>query len=209
MQEVNDGSLAGMLTTAAKLEPEPDQCYSFTNRLNYLIVLLSSTASDGKNTATIAGKVVSRGHVGVVIGREGKPVGTFPIERVSETEPSWPGERYQDAGESEDGSLLLLYAGPTLQSGRGRITLRNMEMKEQAFIDVDEFSGATYSSSWDPATNRILFYRSRMKTPRSESKAGETECIVWNYKNSTVLRFQAGAFQGFQLSGPTFKPRRE
>jgi hypothetical protein len=207
MQELDDPALPRMLSTAKTLGPLAQQHYSLTNNRNYLTVRLDSTDGSGNTTATIAGKTVDRGRVGVIINRGGNAVASFPIYRIAEDLPGSPEESYQDAGESDDGTLLLLYSAPAGPSDERRVTLRDKDLKQRFSFTVNPLNGKYSMCSWDPGMNRILFYATRPVFNNSVSEVAPSECLVWDYKHDTVFRFQADVFHGFELFGATFKPR--
>lgn len=204
---IDEPGVSEMLKAAERLKPDLEKGYHLTQRLKYLIFTPGRGANGGE-TGTFAadGKEYERGWYSAFVERKSGAVGAFP-DRLDKDTAAWP-IFFQQAGESKDGELLLMYSTADPATGERICTLRDRSLAVRYRTVVPPFHGpkgeqSTIVQAWDPGRHRVLFYDSSELSRNPHPR----EIAVWDYEANTTQRMLIDLAGSFVLRNNAYVPK--
>ncbi len=203
---LNDEKLSAMLNAASAIRPKLEQYYRLTQNLNYLVFKPAQDTKNDSSAFEASGRTYSRKWYSAFVDRRNCRVGAFPDKLNFKDRAASP-IFFQQAAESNDGKLLLLYGQYQPKSGGGLYTIRGEDLGVRHEIFVRPYSARSRpvgapGRSWDPAKSRMLFYET------SDLAQYRQRCVfrIWDYKADTLRTISLDVATAFRREGNSFVP---
>lgn len=200
--------ISDALRKARELDPDPKQVFRFTQQLSYLVFAPAQLSRSGSKVFSAGGgQYLRKGYSAFIERRTGR-IGAFSNQLNGGVASAAPGNLYQEAAESADGKLLLLYGKAALQGDGTLFSIcdERLAIRHEILVrssSVSDGETLAIGRSWDPDRHCILFFND----VDLGHCPGPCRFEVWDYEAGTTRTFWVDVAGSFLKGEGGFSPR--